>query len=126
MPIALLALRLRARRRRLVEGAGYLTIAASPLVMGTGLFILLFPVADPLALALPVTALVNALMALPFALRALVPALAATEARLRPAGRQPGPAGLRPAAAGLSCRGCAGRSGFAPGWRRRSRWAISG
>jgi thiamine transport system permease protein len=47
-------------------------------VIGTGLFILLFPVADPFALALPVTAAVNAGMALPFALRILLPALAET------------------------------------------------
>jgi thiamine transport system permease protein len=58
-----------------VEGAGYLTVAASSLVMGTGLFLILFPVADPQRLALPVTALVNALMALPFTLRILLPAV---------------------------------------------------
>jgi thiamine transport system permease protein len=43
-------------------------------VIGTGLFILIYPIASPFALALPVTALVNAVMALPFALRILVPA----------------------------------------------------
>ncbi len=57
-----------------------MTLAASPFVIGTGLFILLYPFADPFALALPVTATVNAAMALPFVLRALLPALA--EARL--------------------------------------------
>ena len=57
-----------------------LPLAASPLVIGTGLFILVNPLADPTALALPVTALVNAAMALPFALRALLPALRAIEA----------------------------------------------
>jgi thiamine transport system permease protein len=67
-------------RSRLVEGIGSLTIAASPLVIGTGLFIIVFPITDPFALALPVTALVNALMSLPFALRALVPALGQVEA----------------------------------------------
>ncbi|MFV1602541.1 MULTISPECIES: thiamine/thiamine pyrophosphate ABC transporter permease ThiP [unclassified Phaeobacter] len=56
-----------------VEVAGLLGLAVSPLVIGTGLFILIYPVADPFALALPVTALVNALMALPFALRILIP-----------------------------------------------------
>ncbi|QGX99705.1 thiamine/thiamine pyrophosphate ABC transporter permease ThiP [Roseovarius faecimaris] len=56
-----------------IELAGILGLAASPLVIGTGLFILLRPVADPFALALPVTALVNAVMALPFALRILIP-----------------------------------------------------
>ncbi|MFW8593944.1 thiamine/thiamine pyrophosphate ABC transporter permease ThiP [Cribrihabitans neustonicus] len=55
------------------ELAGILGLAASPLVIGTGLFVLIYPVADPFALALPVTALVNAVMALPFALRILVP-----------------------------------------------------
>jgi thiamine transport system permease protein len=64
------------RRAGMIEGAGYLTVAASSLVVGTGLFIVLFPIADPRALALPVTALVNALMALPFTLRVLIPAVA--------------------------------------------------
>ncbi|MEL7114968.1 MAG: thiamine/thiamine pyrophosphate ABC transporter permease ThiP [Pseudomonadota bacterium] len=63
-----------------VEALAYLSISASPLVVGTGLFILLFPIADPIALALPVTALVNALMALPFAVRSLVPALSEIDA----------------------------------------------
>lgn len=56
-----------------VEVAGLLGLAASPLVIGTGLFVVIYPLADPFALALPVTALVNAVMALPFALRILVP-----------------------------------------------------
>ena len=64
---------------RWIEAAGLLTLAASPFVMGTGLFIVLYPLADPFALALPVTATVNAAMALPFVLSALLPAL--TEAR---------------------------------------------
>ena len=60
------------------SGGGYelvagLAIAASPLVLGTGLYLLLLPVADPVALALPVTAGVNALMSLPFTFRALLP-----------------------------------------------------
>ena len=61
---------------RWLEAAGLMTLAASPFVIGTGLFILLYPLADPFALALPVTATVNAAMALPFVLRALLPALA--------------------------------------------------
>ena len=56
-----------------VEFSGLLGLAASPLVIGTGFFIVIYPFADPATLALPVTALVNALMALPFALRILVP-----------------------------------------------------
>ncbi len=53
------------------EAVGLFGIAASPLVIGVGLFVVIFPIADPFALALPVTALVNAVMALPFALRIL-------------------------------------------------------
>ena len=60
-------------RGKVVEVAGFLGLAASPLVIGTGLFVLIRPVADPTALAVPVTALVNALTVLPFALRILVP-----------------------------------------------------
>ncbi len=60
--------------------AGALPLAVSPLVLGTGLFLLVFPLADPSGWALPATALVNALMALPFAVRALEPAARAAEA----------------------------------------------
>jgi thiamine transport system permease protein len=66
---------------RWIEAAGLITLAASPFVVGTGLFILLHPLVDPFALALPVTAAVNAAMALPFVLRALLPALG--EARVQ-------------------------------------------
>ncbi|TCP60356.1 thiamine transport system permease protein [Rhodovulum bhavnagarense] len=79
LPLALAANRLGGLRGTALQGAGMLAIAASPLVMGTGLFLLLFPVVDPVALALPVTAVVNAAMSLPFALRALGPVLAETE-----------------------------------------------
>ena len=58
-----------------VEALGLLGLSASPLTIGTGWFVLLHPWTDPAAWTLPVTALVNALMALPFALRALVLAL---------------------------------------------------
>ena len=63
-----------------IGGLGMLGIAASPLVIGTGLFILIHPIADPALFALPITGLVNAVMALPFALRAILPALTAVEA----------------------------------------------
>ena len=59
-----------------LEIIGYLSIAASPLVIGTGLFILVFRWIDPVMLALPVTIIVNAAMSLPFALRAISPELA--------------------------------------------------
>ncbi len=80
LPAALVIERLAPGPSRFAEAAGYLTVAASPLVLGTGLFLLLRPVADPVAVALPVTALVNAVMSLPFALRALVPAVREAEA----------------------------------------------
>ncbi|MGB3247254.1 MAG: thiamine/thiamine pyrophosphate ABC transporter permease ThiP [Sulfitobacter sp.] len=67
-----------ARRSGGVEAIGLLGLAASPLMIGTGWFILVNPVIDPAAVALPVTAVVNALMALPFALRILVPRLRET------------------------------------------------
>ncbi len=63
------------RPRGSAEAVGLLGLSASPLMIGTGWFILINPVADPVSLSLPVTAVVNAMMALPFALRILVPAL---------------------------------------------------
>jgi thiamine transport system permease protein len=76
LPIGLLV----ARGRTWLEAAMALTISVSPLVIGTGAFLLLFPLADPVGLALPVTAVVNALVALPFVLRGLVPAIREAEA----------------------------------------------
>ena len=55
------------------EAVGLLGLSASPLMIGTGWFILLNPVVNPTDVALIVTAVVNALIALPFALRVLVP-----------------------------------------------------
>ncbi|MFK7743880.1 MAG: thiamine/thiamine pyrophosphate ABC transporter permease ThiP [Roseobacter sp.] len=57
------------------EAIGLLGLSASPLMIGTGWFILINPIANPVSLSLPVTAVVNALMALPFALRILVPGM---------------------------------------------------
>jgi thiamine transport system permease protein len=75
LPLAMLAHGLQGRPGKAAEALGYLPIAVSPLVLGTGLFVILNPVVRPADLALPVTALVNATLALPFALRALLPAL---------------------------------------------------
>ena len=72
-----LALALASRRGEILAVSA---IAVSPLVLGTGLFLILRPVASPGDIALPVTAVVNALMALPFALRALRPELEAVRA----------------------------------------------
>lgn len=74
------ALALASARGRWAEMTGLLGLAVSPLVLGTGLFLLINPYASPQALALPVTMLVNALMALPFALRIIAPEYARAEA----------------------------------------------
>ncbi len=82
LSLSFLILRLSTRRRRVsqvTEAMGFLTLAASPFVIGTGLFIVIRPFADPFALALPVTALVNAAMSLPFALRIILPSLIRAE-----------------------------------------------
>ncbi|MDO9526332.1 MAG: thiamine/thiamine pyrophosphate ABC transporter permease ThiP [Gemmobacter sp.] len=63
------------RLGRLAELAGMLPLAASSLVLGVGIFLAVLPFANPARLALPVTALVNATLALPFALRLILPAL---------------------------------------------------
>jgi thiamine transport system permease protein len=68
------------RHGRWLEPAGMLPLAASSLVLGTGLFLVLHPVVAPERVALPVTGLVNAALALPFALRLILPALGAVEA----------------------------------------------
>ncbi|EYD75138.1 Thiamin ABC transporter, transmembrane component [Rubellimicrobium mesophilum DSM 19309] len=76
-----LALALALRGGALAQVAGALPLAASSLVLGTGLLLVLRPFVGLGAVALPVTALADALMALPFALRSLAPALAEVEAR---------------------------------------------
>lgn len=69
-----------ALQRRWPEGVGMAALMSSPLVIGTGAFIVIHPFADPANWALAVTALVNAAMALPFALRAVLPAARRAEA----------------------------------------------
>jgi thiamine transport system permease protein len=77
-----LALAAQASRRqsRWIDLAGMLPLAASPMVLGTGLFLILHPLVAPEQVALAVTALVNAALALPFALRLILPALSDIEA----------------------------------------------
>jgi len=57
------------------EAASLLGISVSGLVLGTGLFLILQPFVRPSDVALPVTMLVNVLMALPFVLRILRPSV---------------------------------------------------
>ncbi|MRX50940.1 ABC transporter permease subunit [Paracoccus sp. S-4012] len=75
-----LALALARGRRLWIEAAGMLPLVASPLVLGTGLFLILSHAVPVSGLAIPVTIAVNAIMALPFALRALIPASRTLEA----------------------------------------------
>ncbi|WP_050527981.1 thiamine/thiamine pyrophosphate ABC transporter permease ThiP [Pseudorhodobacter aquimaris] len=53
--------------------AATLPLAASSLVLGTGLFLILQPYFRPASLALPVTFIINATLSLPFAFRILAP-----------------------------------------------------
>lgn len=75
-----LALALVLRGGALAQLSMLLPLAASSLVMGTGLFVVLYPLVSPRDVALLVTGLVNAAMALPFAARVLAPAAAQAEA----------------------------------------------
>lgn len=67
------------RTAQLIESISFLSLVASPFVIGTGLFIIIFPFISPFKLALPITALVNAIMALPFAIRIILPAIQRAE-----------------------------------------------
>ena len=77
-------LSLRWRRPGLAQalsGSAALILCAPPFALATGLFIMLRGAADPARLALPLTALVNALMALPVVYRLTAPALMLTAQR---------------------------------------------
>ena len=65
----------RVNTQKIAESISVLGLATSPLVVGTGLFLMIFPFVDPVSMAIPVTAFVNAMMAMPFALRVLMPAV---------------------------------------------------
>lgn len=67
------------RASQMLEVIGFLSLAASPFVIGTGLFIMLNPYVDPFKAALPITIAVNAVMSLPFALRIILPAMSRAE-----------------------------------------------
>lgn len=66
--------------RRLFEAAAMLPMATSGLVLGTGLFLIVQPVFRVESLAMPVTLLVNATMALPFVYRLILPQARALQA----------------------------------------------
>lgn len=62
------------------EAASLFGISVSGLVLGTGLFLIVQPYVRPSDVALPVTMLVNVLMALPFVLRILRPSVESAQA----------------------------------------------
>ena len=66
---------IRSKVRWLMESSAYFVIASSPLVIGTGFFIFLFPIINPIKIVFPMTALINAIMAVPFSLRIILPAM---------------------------------------------------
>ena len=68
-----MALALALRGGMLASVVGVLPLAASGLVVGTGAFLIVFPFIRPADVALGITVLVNATLALPFALRAIAP-----------------------------------------------------
>jgi len=80
LALAGLIARLRHGLARGVELGVMLALAASPFVLGTGLFILINPIMAPSDVALPITALVNSVLILPLLLRLFMPALAQIEA----------------------------------------------
>lgn len=82
-----LALPLALSHRKWIELVGLMGIASSPLVLGTGLYLMINPFIAPWDVALPVTAAVNAVMALPFALRILAPCRRADRGGAWPLGR---------------------------------------
>lgn len=74
-------LAVRSRRSRLadwLEIAGSQTLIVSPVVLGAGLFLLLFPRVPVFDWALPLAALVNGLVTLPYVLRLVGPVLRRT------------------------------------------------
>ncbi len=68
-------------RARLIDLAGSIVYVVPPLVIGTGMFVLLSPYVDVFSWVYPIVIAVNALMGLPFVIRILGPALRQNHAR---------------------------------------------
>ncbi len=79
-----LSIGIAAVRLRGLDAVSILGIAASPLVIGTGVFLLLNPFVVPSDFAMFVTMITNALTALPFALRSIAPEIQRIEQRFGP------------------------------------------
>lgn len=65
----------------LFDAVALAALALPPIALSAGLFVVLRDHVDPFAIALPLVALLNALMALPFALRQIAPPLETSAAR---------------------------------------------
>ena len=75
----LLAFALATRQGRALTLIGNLPLATSSLVVGTGLFVIVYGFVSPTRIALGVTVLLNAVMSLPFVLRILLPEIERVE-----------------------------------------------
>ncbi len=69
------------RRAKLVELCGSVIYVVPPLVIGTGIFVLLSDTVDVFEWVYPVVILVNAMMGLPFVIRTLGPAMRQSQMR---------------------------------------------
>lgn len=65
----------RKRKAGLIEMLGSIVYVVPPLVIGTGLFVLMAPYLNVFNWAIPVVILINAMMGLPFVIRTLGPAM---------------------------------------------------
>lgn len=68
-------------KAKLIDLAGSIVYVVPPLVIGTGMFVLLSPHVDVFAWVYPVVITINALMGLPFVIRSLGPAMRQNHAR---------------------------------------------
>lgn len=71
----------RQRAARRIDLAGSIVYVVPPLVIGTGMFVLLSPLVDVFDWVFPIVICVNALMGLPFVIRSLGPAIRQNHAR---------------------------------------------
>jgi thiamine transport system permease protein len=76
-----LALARQPRRANLIELAGSIVYVVPPLVIGTGLFVLMLPWLNVFEWTFPVVILVNAMMGLPFVIRCLGPPMRQSKMR---------------------------------------------
>jgi len=76
-----LALLGQTRRAGWIELAGSIVYVVPPLVIGTGLFVLIAPRFDVFDWAVPIVILINAMMGLPFVIRSLGPAMRQSKMR---------------------------------------------